>query len=240
MAEVTLNHIRKLIGFPDLHWQQLCIPLLGITDEHLELLRKIMVVRRSFYLPPGAAAEDIYRDRDLWTYATLIIAIQKMGYTPKIPNIAEIWLQDDLCQQHMSFAMSQPATGVFHEIVCHVLNDTETNSTNESTIIQEKKVQSEQKSVSPVAKPLQSQGLGEMFLKWLKEQLNDGEISMSERGSIIHAVEDGIIISSNAFKVFNQDCSKDVQQDFLTLDIFSSSSEQKNGMLEVAYSFKAT
>ncbi len=223
MATITLNNIRKLVGFPELHWQKLCLPLLEMSDEHLKLLRKIMVVRQSFYLPPGAAAEDIYKDRDLWTYATLIIAVKKMGYTPNIPDIADAWLHNDLCQQHMAFAMSQPATGVFHEIVSHVLNDTETTLalTNNDETIDAKNVQSEQKTKN-ITSSGQSQSLGEMFIKWLKEELNHGDIIMSQRGSIVHAVEDGMIISFNAFKTFNKDCTDDVHQDFLKLDIFQT------------------
>ncbi|MDQ6973668.1 MAG: hypothetical protein Q9M10_02185 [Mariprofundaceae bacterium] len=178
----------------------------------MENLRKIMVVRQSFYLPPGAAAEDIYRDRDLWTYATLVIAVQKMGYTLTVPTLAEEWLQDDLCQQHMAFAMSNPATGVFHEIISHVFKDTESIS---STIcMDDKSVQTEQNS-------------GEMFVQWVTDQLNASNIIMSQRGSIVHAVEDGIIITSNAFRAFNKDYSEHVRQDFLKLDIFQDSNLEK-------------
>jgi len=223
MAYQTLNRIRKLIGYPDKHWQALCLPLIqGISRDDLQYIRKIMTVRQSFYLPPGAAAEDIYRDRDLWTYATLVVAIQKLGYPCEIPNMAQAWINHNaLCTQTIQFAMASTPTGVLHEIVTHVLGETAHTDKSSERVSQQatEKVQTEQNE--------DHAHLGSMFIAWMIQQLNQGHIHMSQRGSIIHAIEDGfIIVSPKAFKQFNQDNYHAVLEDFLTQDVFVSTNDE--------------
>lgn len=214
MAKQSLNRIRKLIAYPNAYWQAFCLPLLeSMSNDDLQRIRKIMTVRQSFYLPPGAAAEDIYRDRDLWTYATLVVAIQKLGYRCKIPDAAQRWIdQNALCTQTIQFALSSTPTGVLYEIITHVLGENYSNH-------QPKKVQTEQKNGI--------ERLGHMFIEWLIDQLNQGRIKISENGCAVHAVEEGlIIVAPKAFKQFNQANYQAVMDDFRKLPFFVGSSNE--------------
>jgi|GEM_PF-2889579 len=210
MAKQTLNAVRKLIGFPNKHWKILCLPLIqGLNDDELEILRKILVVRQSFYLPIGAEAENIYRDRDVWTYAVLVVAINKMGYSFDIPDIGKAWLEgNEECWNNVALAQTIGGTGVIHHIIKQILD--------EDKPIKEEIVQTGQESQA-----LKTKSIGLLFIEWLINQLNDEHVVISKRGSILHAVEEGfIIVSPNAFKKFSMDGWMDVRDSFVKLDVF--------------------
>lgn len=89
--------IRATVGLPESHWQELYLPVLhnyaalcqrlpaseahhhaelgGLLRHGLETILEALLVRRNQLLPPGAAAEEIARQEDLWTYATATSAL---------------------------------------------------------------------------------------------------------------------------------------------------------------------
>jgi len=92
-----LDSIRVAVGLPDSHWREIYLPVLrnyaelsqrlpaseahhhaesgGLLRHGLETMLEALMLRRNQLLPPGAPAEEIARQQDLWTYATATSAL---------------------------------------------------------------------------------------------------------------------------------------------------------------------
>ena len=92
-----IQSIRAAAGLPENHWQEIYLPVLhnyaelsqqlpaseahhhaetgGLLRHGLETVLEALLLRRNQLLPPGAAAEEIARHQDLWTYATATSAL---------------------------------------------------------------------------------------------------------------------------------------------------------------------
>jgi len=92
-----IQAIRANVGLPENHWQGIYLPVLrnyaelsqrlpaseahhhaetgGLLRHGLETMLEALILRRSQLLPPGASAEEIARQQDLWTYAIATSAL---------------------------------------------------------------------------------------------------------------------------------------------------------------------
>lgn len=95
--QALTDAIRVSVGVPDSHWQKLYLPVLhnyaavcqrlpaseahhhaepgGLLRHGLETLFEAILARRKHLLPPGAPAEEIAAQEDLWTYAAATSAL---------------------------------------------------------------------------------------------------------------------------------------------------------------------
>ncbi len=111
-----IREIHRLMGYPDTHWNTLCLPALeGMEKEKLELIRRALVVRQGRYLPPGAGAEEIYAQRDVWTYAVFAAALERLGAN-RIPPEGRAWLErHHECMEALE--QTRRGTGPIHDIL---------------------------------------------------------------------------------------------------------------------------
>ncbi|MGB5254959.1 MAG: MobH family relaxase [Sedimenticolaceae bacterium] len=92
-----IQSIRAVVGLPENHWQGIYLPVLrnyaelsqqlpaseahhhaetgGLLRHGLETMLEALILRRSQLLPPGAPAEEIAKQQDLWTYAIATSAL---------------------------------------------------------------------------------------------------------------------------------------------------------------------
>ena len=92
-----IQSIRTEVGLPESHWQEIYRPVVhhyaelcqrlpaseahhhadtgGLLRHGLETLSEALKLRRRQLLPPGAPAEEIARQQDLWTYAVATSAL---------------------------------------------------------------------------------------------------------------------------------------------------------------------
>jgi hypothetical protein len=199
----VVTGIRKLVGFPERHWQALCAPMMETAPEHaLELARRVLTLRQGVYLPPGASAEDIYRLRDVWTYAVLVTALRGAGMEVAcVPHMGMAWIEADAeCFRSMKLALAEPPTGVIAELIVRACG---------------------REMCTPAARQEhESARPGEMFIEWLREGIKSGEIAVNVPGARVHVVEDGVlIVSPGAFKEFDAVHWQAVLDDLLAMEI---------------------
>ena len=207
-----LKSIYQLIGFPKIHWDALCKPILNSFDEHeLQQVKHVMLIRQSVLLPIGSIAEEIYRKRDIWTYALFLSACQKIkGAQMKVPSVGEEWLaSDSACTYALELSNVKPSTGILAEILEKVFiedNNTESKSDNEK--------------------------LSDKFFKWLNNEIQNSSLKINEPKGMLHIVEEGVLLTvPKVFKAFDTDNWEVVMQDFINQDyvVFA------NGNAEVVY-----
>lgn len=207
-----LKSIYQLIGFPKIHWDALCKPILSSFDEYeLQQVKHVMLIRQSVLLPIGSIAEEIYRKQDLWTYAVFISSCQRIkGSTIEIPKIGLEWLNSDSsCSHALELSNATPSTGILAEILEKVFieeNNTESKSDNEK--------------------------LSDKFFKWLNEEIKNNTLRINEPKGVLHIVNEGVLlVVPKIFKVFDPDNWDTIMVDFrnqnYVLDV--------NGNSEVVY-----
>ncbi len=119
MARNPVADIRRLVGFPERHWCVLCKPMMqAVDDDTTEIVRRVLTLRQGIYLPVGAVAEDIYRLRDVWTYAVMVTAMMSRGMSMDVvPVVGQEWLKANVeCMRHIRMALANPPSGV----ICYV------------------------------------------------------------------------------------------------------------------------
>ncbi len=192
-----------LTGFPERHWKALCEPMMKTAPESaLEHALRVLTIRQGVYLPTGASAEDIYRLRDVWTYAVLVSALRSAGMDAGcVPPMGMAWLEADTeCIQSMKLALTEPPVGVIAELIARACG-------NENRL---PSVRDENSPSSP----------GEMFIEWLHQGIRSGAMIVNAPGARVHVVEEGVlIVSPGAFKDFDASHWQAVQNDLLDMSI---------------------
>lgn len=199
----VVTGIRRLVGFPERHWQALCAPMMETAPEHaLELTRRVLRLRQGVYLPPGASAEDIYRLRDVWTYAVLVTALRGAGMDAAcVPHVGMAWIEADAdCTRSMKLALAEPPTGVIAELIARACGG---------------------EMCTPAAwEGQESARPGKMFIEWLREGIKSREIAVNVPAARVHVVEEGVlIVSPGAFKDFDAVHWQAVLSDLLAMEI---------------------
>lgn len=204
MAErPVVNCIRMLTGFPDKHWKALCEPMMKTAPESaLEHARRVLTIRQGVYLPTGASAEDIYRLRDVWTYAVLVSALRSADMDSRcIPLSGMEWLETDAeCVKSMKLALTEPPVGVIAELIARACG-------------KENRLPSVRDENNP-SRP------GKMFIEWLRQGIRSGTMIVNAPGAKVHVVEEGVlIVSPGAFKDFDAGEWRAVQGDLLAMGV---------------------
>jgi hypothetical protein len=199
----VVTDIRRLTGFPELHWKALCEPMIKAACENtLQHARRVLTIRQGVYLPAGACAEDIYRLRDVWTYAVLVTALRSAGMDSGcVPAVGMAWIEGDAeCIRSMKLALVEPPAGVIAELITRV-----SGGENASPSAREK---------DDLSRP------GQMFIEWLREGIKSGSITVNAPGARVHVVEEGVlIVTPGAFKDFDADHWQVVQGDLLAMGV---------------------
>jgi len=171
-------------------------------ESALEHVRRVLTLRQGVYLPPGASAEDIYRLRDMWTYAVLVTALRSADMDSRcIPSLGMAWLETDAeCIKSMKLALTEPPVGVIAELIARACG-------------KENRLPSVRDENNP-SRP------GEMFIEWLRQGIRSGTMIVNSPGARVHVVEDGVlIVSPGAFKDFDAGHWQVVQSDLLAMGI---------------------
>ena len=199
----VVTTIRRLTGFPERHWKALCEPMMKTVHENaLEHARRALTIRQGVYLPTGASAEDIYRLRDVWTYAVLVTALRSAGMdSGYVPSMGMAWLEADAeCIKSMNLALANPPAGVITELIARACGE-------------EKRLPSVRDENSP-SRP------GEMFIEWLRQGIKSGAIAVNAPGAKVHMVGEGVlVVSPGAFKDFDAGHWQVVQSDLLAMGV---------------------
>lgn len=211
--------IQRLVGYPAPHWQALCASMAtNASSEALKRARRMLMIRQGLYLPVGAAAEDIYRVRDMWTYAVLVAALGEAD----IPAAGLEWLQSNAeCWRSLRLARAQPSAGVIAEIMkradsmgrCAPIRPEASGGGPEPAPVAPAPAQPSRGQEMPeAAKP------GMVFIEWLREGIASGEIQVNVPGARVHVVNGGVlIVSPGAFKDFDATRWQQTQNDVLSL-----------------------
>ncbi len=131
----------------------------------LEHARRVLTFRQGVYLPSGASAEDIYRLRDVWTYAVLVSALRSADMDSRcVPSLGMAWLETDAeCIKSMNLALTEPPIGVIAELIARACG-------------KENRLPSVRDENSP-SRP------GEMFIEWLRQGIKSGAITVNAPGA---------------------------------------------------------
>jgi len=204
MAErPVVTGIRMLTGFPDKHWKALCEPMMKAVHENaLEHARRALTIRQGVYLPTGASAEDIYRLRDVWTYAVLVTALRSAGMdSGYVPSMGMAWLETDAeCARSMKLALAEPPVGVIAELI--------------SLAAERERLRPSVQETADPSRP------GKMFIEWLRVGVRSGATAVNAPGARVQVVEEGVlIVSPGVFKDFDASHWQAVQNDLLDMSI---------------------
>jgi len=237
MDAKPVAELRRLVGFPDRHWRVLCEPMLKASaPDTLETFRRILMIRHGVYLPVGAPAEDIYRLRDLWTYAVMVTVLINKGMSMNdIPDVGRQWLEsDEECMRNLAMVKNGAQAGILYELLQRADASRPENTKgfkghpsapDERERENPVKVQSELFSNSdsidePAVRKEEVSRPGEIFLHWLREGIHSGEIKVNKPKARVHVVEEGVlIVSPVTFRDFDPDHWDDVQRDLLSMGI---------------------
>lgn len=218
----VIHDLRRLVGFPEPHWRALCADMVSAArPEALHRARRMLVLRQGLYLPVGAAAEDIYRVRDLWTYAVLVAALGKSD----VPKAGVEWLQTNQeCWRALRLSRANPPAGVIAEI----MQRAETKMGKAPARSEAQEVIQEPDGDVPASVPAATAMVdastmpesrpGMVFIEWLREGIASGSVLVNVPGARVHVVHDGVlIVSPGAFKDFDADRWQQTQNEVLAL-----------------------
>ncbi|MDX8378098.1 MAG: DNA-binding domain-containing protein [Mariprofundales bacterium] len=194
-----LREIKQIAAIPSEYWDLMYMPILKKLNEvALEQVVRAARLRRSKYLPPGCAAEDILAVTDRWTFAVIIAAAIRVGVDEKtIPHFVMSWINEDhVLLKDWQLAMATPAIGIVASIVNEALNETEETVNNNGNDEQ-------------VVKGQQAQSPTDMFFDWLIAAIESGDVDAGIRGAAVHVVAEGaLLVWPKLFRQFNEDNSK--------------------------------
>jgi len=237
MAENPVAELRRLSGFPDSHWSVLCEPMLKVSAaDTLETVRRMLMIRHGLYLPVGAPAEDIYRLRDLWTYAVMVATLVKNGMDMEsVPDVGLQWLEsDEECMRNLSMIKNGAQTGILYELLQradasrpergkgskgHPPKPDE-REREKPAKVQSELLQNPDPTDEPDLRKEEASRPGETCLQWLREGIQSGKIKVNKPGARVHVVEEGaLIVSPITFRDFDPDHWDDVQKDLLNMGV---------------------
>jgi len=236
----SVTHIRRLVGFPDLHWSLLCAPMMSIAHQldALDLIRRVLMLRHGVYLPVGAPAEDIYRLRDLWTYAIMVAAMMSKGMELKaVPSDGLKWLNSDKeCMRSISMIQNGTHAGILYELLQRASaqhpergngfkgsppkpDEREREEPETKKVHNELFTDTDSEDASVISEKATSRS-GGMFLDWLRHGIKSGRMKVNEPVARVHVVSEGVfIISPVTFKDYDENHWDDVENDLLSMGL---------------------